>query len=322
MQKKYIIIGVLCAVVIALGAVFFFGFSGTQTNAQSEQFVVPLSGASSALPNLYSYGFIRSKLAFHIALALRGRSAITSGGYMISKSMNVWQISGVLTGKPALVWVIIPEGLRKEQIADVLAKNLSWTNTQKAHWITVDTTTSLDYREGVYFPDTYLIPVNESPLETAKRMQAHFEEKFAQFSQAALKQNIKWTTVLKVASLIEKEAAGPQDMSLISGIIWNRLDKNMQLDIDATLQYIKGNAKDGWWPHISPADKAIISPYNTYMNHGLPPTQIDDPGVEAINAAVSQTTTTCLYYLHDSNHVIHCADTYAEHQANIVKYLK
>jgi UPF0755 protein len=88
----------------------------------------------------------------------------------------------------------------------------------------------------------------------------------------------------------------------------------MNLDIDATLQYAKGNAETGWWPQVHPRDKKINSPYNTYTHKGLPPGPISNPGLAAIEAAYNPQKTNCIFYLHDKNRKIHCSETYAEHK--------
>jgi UPF0755 protein len=240
----------------------------------------------------------------------------------MSKAMSVWEVAGIFSGEPYMRWVTIPEGLRKEEIADILARELGWSDGEKQEWLTKDTAMQNDYVEGVYFPDTYLIPVDESPLDVANRLRAKFEEKFAQFSSDALKQNIKWTTVVKVASLIEREAAGKDDEALIAGVIWNRLLIGQKLDLDATVQYARGKTDAGWWSPIKPADKAIDSPYNTYKYKGLPPHPISNPGLTALSAAVRPEKTACLYYLHDKDKKIHCAVTFEEHQRNIETYLR
>jgi UPF0755 protein len=184
--------------------------------------------------------------------------------------------------------------------------------------------TNPDYFEGVYFPDTYLIPVAETPLQVAQRLQAQFQTEFAPYAAEALKDNIKWTTALTLASIIQREAATPADMALVSGILWNRLlaSPPMKLQVDSTVQYAIGNAQNGWWPTITPADEAIDSPYNTYLNSGLPPHPISDPGLDAINAALNPASTSCLYYISDASGTIICTTTYAGQQANIQEYLE
>ena len=219
-------------------------------------------------------------------------------------------------------WVVIPPGLRKEEIATLLTTALGWTTKQKTEWITKSTTTKPEYIEGVYAPDTYLIPVGEKPSVVATRLIAKFNEGFAPYLPEFTAKNIKWTSALTLASIVQREAANVADMPLIAGILWNRLNQNMMLDVDATLQYIRGNTGNGWWAPISIADKQIDSPFNTYEHTGLPPHPISNPSLDAINAVLNPATTDCLYYLHDGNHVTHCATTYAEHQTNIQLYLK
>lgn len=220
-------------------------------------------------------------------------------------------------------WVVIPEGLRKEEIGEILAKTFNWSSEELNKWGNTYTAMKFDYIEGVYFPDTYLIPVTENGLDVSKRMIRHFDEKFAPYISQFAKQNIVWTTGLRLASIVQREAAGKDDMPLIAGILWNRLLKKMNLEIDATVQYARGKTDKGWWAPIKASDITDIdSPYNTYKYKGLPPHPISNPGISAIEAVLNPTETDCLYYLHDNNRQIHCAVTYEEHKTNIEKYLK
>ncbi len=324
-KNPIVLYSAIAVILIIIAAIFLYidFFSAPQKNAEPEKFIVDLStNTGAAISQLKSSGFIRNGLVFRLALWLNGKYQIESGGYKVSKALNVWQMARVFSQPEYMKWVIIPEGLRKEETADILAKTLNWTDVEKEKWITVDTALNYDYAEGVYFPNTYLIPVDEKPADIAQRLRAKFEEKFSPYSQEAAKQNIKWTTILKLASIIQKEAAGEKDMSIISGILWNRLDKNMRLEVDVTLQYMKGNAKIGWWPVLKTKDKQTDSPYNTYKYYGLPPHPISNPGLDAISSALNPQKTNCLYYIHDASRQIHCSATYAQHQANIEKYLQ
>lgn len=306
---------------LAVGAIaaYFLFLSAPSGNAEEERFIIPLNfGSAEISEKLKSEGFVKNILAFNAVRIFRGN--IEPGGYKISKAMSAWKIAGILTKDPYMKWIVIPEGLRKEEIADILAEKLDWTAEGKNQWIKKDTAISSDYFEGVYFPDTYLIPKDESPEQVAKRLQAKFQEKFAPYASESLRQNIRWPTLIRVASLIQREAGGKADMPVIAGVLWNRLLRGMKLDIDATIQYARGNKGEGWWAAISVADKKIDSPYNTYMYKGLPPHPIANPGLDAIKAALYPAKTDCLYYLHDTSGVIHCAKTYEEHKANISRY--
>ena len=129
-------------------------------------------------------------------------------------------------------------------------------------------------------------------------------------------------TALKIASIVQREAAGKEDMKLISGIIWNRIFNGMKLQMDATLQYVKGSEEDGWWEKVDSEDKKIKSLYNTYLYKGLPPGAIANPGPNAITAAFYPQKTDCLFYMHDRKRKIHCTKTYEQHKKNIEIYLK
>ncbi|MCL4405570.1 endolytic transglycosylase MltG [Patescibacteria group bacterium] len=320
------------AVVILLVAIFVFGVSAPSKDRRQAQFTVNPNESTAQIGNdLQKYGFIRSSLAFYALFPFSGKSQFQPGGYYLSPSMNLFGIISALSAAhPPLAWVTIPPGLRKEQIGDLLKTALDWTSSEESGFIATDTTINWtvnpptpdkDYFEGVYLPDTYLIPATSTPAQVAARLQDHFEEVFAPYAKEAAAQNIKWTTVLKVASIIQREASGAQDMGIISGIIWNRLADRMYLDIDSTVQYARGNTGAGWWAPIKPADEKIDSPYNTYLHTGLPPAPIAEPSLAAIEAAIYPATTTCLYYIHDSSGQIHCSPTYQGQLENIKKYL-
>lgn len=321
-KKRFwaVITGIVIAVLAALSYLIFF--QTAKTGAEPERFVLALKSEQTAAEQLKSQGFVKTSASFSLAGLFRGLGSVEPGGYKISKGMTAWQIAGILKQEPYMKWVVIPEGLRKEEIAELLAGTLSWTEKEKDDWINTYTAMDYDHTEGVYFPDTYLIPIDEAPLDVAKRLQAKFNEKFAPFAKEAVAENIKWTTLLRLASVVQREANGHEDMPLVAGILWNRLLKNMKLEVDATLQYARGNTGEGWWAPITTAEKQINSPYNTYKNTGLPPHPISNPGIEAIDAALHPASTTCLYYLHDKSGEVHCSDTFDGHKQNIEKYLK
>ncbi len=316
-------------VALAILALFFIAivyaryFGPVDSYAGKVKFIVePGQTEQDVSNNLKSEGFIRSRLLFDALIkgTLHG-GKIRPGGYELSASMDMWSLTSTLARPPYFVFFTFPPGWRKEQIADKLADTFNWTPVQKSEWINVDTNTSASYAEGVYFPDTYFIPSDQKPSLVAQQFRANFQQEYAPYADVAQKEGLQWTDVVILASLLEREAAGAQDMSLIAGIMLNRLKVHMPLQIDATLQYMNG--KEGnWWPVPQVADKSIESPFNTYLHAGLPPHAISEPGLGAIKAVLNAQKTDCLYYLHDSKGQIHCSPTYAGQIANIKKYLK
>lgn len=271
---------------------------------------------------LYDKGFIKSYTGFNIAYFIKGKGKIQPGAYYLSKNMNALKIIDEINEGPDLKEVRVLEGMRKEQIGEKLKEVLGWSNEELEKWNNTYTTKSPEYQEGVYFPDTYLIPVEENGEQIGERMINNFNEKFAPYSSEFAEKNIKWTTAIKLASIIQREAGGSSDMPLISGVLWNRLLENQKLDIDATVQYAKGKVNGTWWSKVSGNDiRNIDSPYNTYKYTGLPPTPISNPGLAAIDAVLNPQDSDCFYYLHDRSRQIHCAKTYEEHLENIERYL-
>lgn len=310
---------ILISAIVIAAAVFFF-FGPVSQKKETEVFVVPKTGTFDAAGELKKQGFVRSE--WMARLVLTGET-IEPGGYRLNKSMWLWQVTQTLTNKPSLVWVTITGCLRREQIGEMLQKTLGWDQTKLDGWNNAYKSMGTDYVEGVYYPDTYLIPVDETGAQVAKRFIDRFNEKFAPYAQKFLDADIRWVTALKIASLIEREAGALADMKLISGIIWNRLNTNMLLQIDATMQYTREKKPDGsWWGGIDLAQMKSDSPYNTYVYKGLPPTPICSPSITSIEAVLNPEETECLYYLHDKSRQIHCAKTYAEHKENIKLYLQ
>lgn len=331
---KKIIIPIIFSLIISISPFSYSYGATTLTNqatitpntstlsVDANRFIVPLNTTNDIIvSNLFDQGLIKDKVSF-TSLLSKKNIPIVPGAYKITKNLTDAQVFKIIYSKPYMKWVVIPPGLRKEEIADLLAKNLGWTNTQKNKWINVYTKMKVDYIEGVYFPDTYLIPTAETPLAVAGRLVAKFNEKFAPYLPEFSKQNTQWTKGLTLASLVQREAANDADMPLVAGILWNRLKQKIPLGVDATLQYVRGNTGKGYWAPITTAEKKIVSPYNTYKNAGLPPHPISNPGIKAIEAVLTPTKTDCIYYLHDKQGIIHCAVTYEEHQKNIDQYLK
>lgn len=313
----------LVVVMFVVGGVWQVFFRGAPEEPPGNLVIPRGEDPSSAFDTLFEDGYAQNEVALRLLLRLRGIPAeLPPGAYRISKEMSMWALADRIADGPFLKWVVIPEGYRKEEIAEVLARELGWSNEERKRWIEVDTAPDLDHVEGVYFPDTYLIPVEESPARVAERLRARWSERFAPFAAEAANQNIKWTTLMKIASLVQREAAGADDMPLIAGVIWNRLLAGQRLEIDATLQYVKGSEEVGWWPSVRSDDKMLDSPFNTYKNSGLPPHPIANPGVAAIEAVLFPEETDCFFYLHDPEAGIHCAKDYEGHQMNIERYLR
>jgi UPF0755 protein len=326
---------VILAFIFILGAVAFFGFflvQGPVKNQPKERFVIPLySSDAQIVEDLVNKGFVKNETVFGLVFSFkRCRGKIAPGAYLLSKSMNAFELADSLMSGPYQKWVIIPPGKRKEQVALILRKELGWSDPLTSNFIQIA-------EEGYLYPDTYLINVDSAPNEVFLKLKNNFNEKFdAKLQQDLLSQNIRNDTAIKIASLIERESGGNEDKAIIAGIIWNRLEKKMKLEIDATIQYALVSqslsqitnyqsltADFDFWPILTgEMIRSTESSYNTYKIDGLPPGPICSPSLASIKAVAYPAETKALFYLHSPDKKIHTAETYEEHLQNIEKYLR
>ena len=165
--------------------------------------------------------------------------------------------------------------------------------------------------EGYFFPATYIFSVPISVQEVADKMLLAFQVRSEKLN---LSQNSKRSLkeLVIMASIIEREWANSNEGSMISGILWNRIDQGIPLGADATLRY----AKSMWNDPLTLSDLASETPYNTRKKRGFPPTAISNPGEAALKAAQNPAKTDYLYYLHDQSGKIRYAKTNDGHNEN------
>jgi UPF0755 protein len=184
--------------------------------------------------------------------------------------------------------VTIPEGFDNKQIADTFSSKLHAFNKQNF----LKMAESL---QGELFPDTYSFLNDDAEKDVLDAMHKNFEKKFLSLRKDM--HNKTEEQIITMASIIERVAKGRNgDREIIAGILWKRLSLGMPLQVDAAPE--------------------------TYKSKGLPSSPICNPGIDSIKAAIYNTTSNYLYYLHDKLGNIHYAKTFSEHNANIRKYLR
>jgi UPF0755 protein len=259
-------------------------------------------------------GFLRKDFSYYflkLTLALKGD--VEPGGYLMKKGMGA--VTAALSLEdPEYRFVAVNSGQRKGEIADNLGEVLDWDEKKIKEFGTQYPACELIGQEGFLATGRYLIHKDEEPEIVQLKMEESMRQKLEDL-------DVTENDVVAIASLIQREAAGKSDMRLISGIIHNRLEEDMPLQIDATLQYIKGE-EGNWWPVPKADDKYLDSQLNTYQNTGVPPAPIATPSDAALKAAMNPLPTDCLYYLHDRWGNIHCSTTYEGHKRNVNYYLR
>lgn len=298
----------------------FFIFIAIAITQSKESILISYTGdKESFITQLEEQGLLKNSFSQLLLKAvLSFKSDLDHGTYVFSRGMGAVS-TAIALNQPEYKYVSIQEGFRKGQIAQLIGTKLDWEEEKIKMFGKVEPLCPLNGQEGYFASGTYLIHKDEEIQVIEETMQKTFQDELNEIDTKT--KNIITPQIITIASLIQREAGGKSDMRLISGIIHNRLEIGMPLQIDATLQYIKGN-ESNWWPVPKSDDKYLKSPYNTYQNVGLPPSPIATPGQESIKAALNPMKTDCLFYIHDNNRNIHCATTYEQHKRNTKYYLK
>jgi len=262
-------------------------------------------------------GLIRNKSAFRIQVRLMQlEKKIQFGDFRLSKSLSALQIAQELTHGTVDRWVTLIEGLRVEEIAAILSKDFPISETEFIE--------KARPSEGYLFPDTYLIPKGADTDFILTLLKDTFLAKTAQLRSVIEERGDDFNEVLILASLVERETQSYDDKKLVAGILYNRLEEGMPLQIDATVQYALGYSLEekSWWrKNLTLDDLELDSLYNTYSHNALPPAPICNPGMETIEAVANYTPSDYFYYITDKQGNMHYAKTLEEHNRNVEKYL-
>jgi UPF0755 protein len=253
---------------------------------------------------LQSMGLIKDPDLFKRYLQYNGLDAgIEAGDFTLTKAMNVQQLAQALQeGRIAEVQVRIPQAHRIEELADALAAQVPVSATEflalmqdagqwKAQFSFLNDLPAGATLEGYVFPDTYGIAKDKvTAREIIATALRNFDKQVTPQMRADLQsQGRTLFDAIRLASIVEREAAVEAERPTIAGVYFNRLTDGMALDADPTVQYALGNTRDPktWWPQITQDDyQGVDSPYNLYRNPGLTPGPIDNPALASIKAAI------------------------------------
>jgi UPF0755 protein len=182
--------------------------------------------------------------------------------------------------------------------------------------------------EGYLFPWTYEVPQRVSGARAAELMVRMFAQRVGNDLRGATDSNLTPHQVLTLASIVEREARQASERPIIASVYLNRLEADVPLQADPTVQYAvatrdgpKAAAYNYWKRELSEDDLAVASPYNTYLNPGLPPSPICNPGEDAIRAVLKPARTDYFYFVAttDGSGTHLFARTLEEHNANVAR---
>lgn len=316
MKKVWYVI-VVIVLILGTSALWYENQMRHIYNAKAGTQFTITSGQSSSeiLTNLHNKGLIQNYYASLVYARAHG-SLFVPGQFTVPTEYTMPALLQFLRIEPKNEQKLtIPEGFTKEQIADELAQ---FHLSGPAFLLLAKSS------EGTLFPDTYNIDKKTTEADLLKKMNDAYQTKIGTM--------VVGRNDLILASIVEREAKTDGERALIAGIYLNRLKNDMPLEADPTVQYAKytdlGQApmKDGqknYWAPISRADYTdVVSPYNTYLNKGLPPAPICNPGLKSLTASVNPEKTSAFYFFHTEGGRIITSRTLDEHNANKAKYLK
>jgi UPF0755 protein len=258
---------------------------------------------------------VRSSLLLYVIILTKYEPKdIKASEYVFDKPYNVFEIADKLANgdfTSNLVRVTHREGERVTELATVVHAALP--TITEADFIAA----ALPY-EGKLFPETYFLPPHFTPSDVVKTLTDKYEEYMTTRRAAVAATGMSESDVIVLASIIEREANDPESMGMVSGILQNRLRDGMPLQADASIEYVLDKPLD----ELTPDDLKIDSPYNTYLNKGLPPTPIGNPGAASIDAVLEPTPSDYYFYITGNDGVFYYATTYEDHKRNIARYLR
>ncbi|MDO4481807.1 MAG: endolytic transglycosylase MltG [Bacillota bacterium] len=328
-SKAPVLIALLILALIAAGAVFYL-FGGTRSTDLGGETTVEIPEGSSAkaiTAILKENDLVMNEISFELYIRMNKASAdLRPGEYTFGPGRVTYAdiLAELMKGNKDAntVTVTVPEGYTVVQVAELMdEKGLVSKDDFLYCAANMDTTYEYipegnDYKrlEGFLFPETYNIGNDWSSEQIINMMLAQFNENWTSDRQArADEMGMTVREIVTLASLVEREAKIDEERPVIADVIYNRLEADMLLQIDATVQYALGKQKD----RLLYSDLEIDSPYNTYKYKGLPVGPIASPGTACIDAALYPADTPYFYYQTsidgDGSHYF--CETYEEHSA-------
>lgn len=280
---------------------------------------------------LREHNLINNERVFLLYARFNDLENIKSGEYSLSENKSTDEILRLLNkgSHESGTKITIPEGFEIMNIADRLSENGlvdrdkfisaaedSSIFKDKYEFLNSDDIQSL---EGYLFPDTYYISDSQDEIKIIEMMLDRFSTVYKEqnLEEYISKNNLSLNYLITMASIIEREAVISEERPVISGVFYNRLERDMPLQSCATVQYILKERK----PVLSIKDTKIESPYNTYLNKGLPPAPIASPGLDSITAAIYPVETDYIYFVAKGDGGHEFSVTYDDHLKAKNKYL-
>ena len=331
-SKSIFIIATILSVIILIAGIFLW------KRGQDRQWrwaKIPMPERLARVPEAWSASTlgqrllankkIRDAATFQEAAEQAGLKAVPIGGYMLPAEAGPDDLAKIFARGPSHQKVTFPEGWTVAQMSTRLEKT-GFVSGAQLHALAYPSAQQTSPLEGKLFPDTYWLALKASAPQLAARLRERHDEIIAglplPFPKAYNDKRLTLNEVVTLASLVERETDINSERPLVAGVLLKRLRDRMRLQCDASVQYALQRAAlaRGDEAHQVPTrqDYKFPSPYNTYLNYGLPPAPICNPGRESLEAAARPKATEYLFYVWSPKLKRHrFAKTFSEHKRNI-----
>ena len=317
MYKRIFVTVFVLAGLILSGILGWWYFTLPPANFPINQDITLESNGLRALANvLENENLIRSSWQFLLIMRFNTNELpLQAGTYMFTRKLTVYELINQLQNgenSTKIYRLTLPEGQTVAQIALRAADLLPDFDYQHFLEIAIND-------EGLLFPDTYFLTEQTTPEQLHQLLKNTFIDLVRNNRADKIAEHkLSEYEIITLASIIEREANTRESKRMVAGILQNRLEINMPLQADASIEYVL----DKPLSELTAADLQIESPYNTYLNLGLPPTPINNPGLVAIDAVLDPAETNYLFYITGRDGVFYYAKDFDEHRLNIQRYLR
>ncbi len=328
------VIGIITVVILALIGGYVYIQIGPYDKNSNEEIVVEIPNGSTLTDVsdiLKENKLIKNKTLFKLVAKFNPtKNGVKAGKYLFKQNYSNFEILDTLIKGKFYndgIKITIPEGSTYKEIVKILTdKGIGKTevyekliNNPKDFYNEFSYLNEKDIKslEGFLYPDTYYFNKDDSEKEVLSDMLKRFEQIYTdKYKEQQKKMGLTLQQVVNLASIIEKEAVLDKDRPIIASVFYNRLDIDMPLQSDATVQYAFDKRKK----RVMYKDLKIDSPYNSYINKGLPPTPISNPGIKSIEAALNPADTDYLYFVATIEGKNNYSKTYKEHLKYVESY--
>ena len=280
---------------------------------------------------LQQAGAIRDAGAFRDYLIYTGLdTSLQAGEYKVSAAMSVIEVAKEMQdATPSEITFVVWPGWRLEEIAESLPTSgldiapYDFAAAAMSTHPQYEFLAGKDTAEGFLYPDSYILPRTTSVGQLVDVLLRGFLQHLSTDLQEGFsRQGLSTYDAVTLASIVQREAVKADEAPMIASVYLNRLRSPMKLDADPTVQYAIGyNAiQRTWWTNpLGAADLQVVSPYNTYINDGLPPSPIANPGLTALRAVANPTQSDYYYFSArcDGSGYHEFARTFEEHLSHL-----